>query len=63
MWAKLTGISVHNKVYIGLWYPPPANSAALDDLYSIFESLDVSVFTNFILLGDFNIDLITTIHF
>ena len=40
--AKWTGISVHNtnnvneKVYIGLWYRPPVNSAALDDLYSNF---------------------------
>ena len=41
-------------MYIDLWYLPPANSAALDDLYSIFESLDVSVFSSFILLGDFN---------
>ena len=36
--------NVNEKVYIGLWYRPPANSAALDDLYSIFESLDISVF-------------------
>ena len=36
--------NVNEKVYIGLWYPPPANSAALDDLYSIFESLDISIF-------------------
>ena len=42
--------NVNKKVYIGLWYQPPANSAALDDLYSIFESLDMTF-------------VITTIHF
>ena len=43
-------VSVHNtnnvneKVYIGLWYRPPANSAALDDLYSIFEMFGCQCF-------------------
>ena len=32
--------NVKEKVYIGLWYQP----GVLDDLYSIFESLDISVF-------------------
>ena len=54
--------NVNEKVYIGLWYRPPANSAALDDLYSIFESLDISVFSSFILLGDFNIDFCNHHH-
>ena len=54
--------NVNKKVYIGLWYWPPANSAALDDLYSIFESLDISVFSSFILLGDFNIDFCNHHH-
>ena len=44
------------------WYQPPANSAALDDLYSIFESLDISVFSSFILLGDFNINFCNHHH-
>ena len=30
---------------VGLWYRPPSNSGALDDLYSIFENLDISVLT------------------
>ena len=43
--------NVNEKVYIGLWYWPPAN------LYSISESLGISVFfSSFILLGNFNID-------
>ena len=32
--------NVKEKVYIGLWYQP----GVLDDLYSIFESLNISVF-------------------
>lgn len=28
----------------GLWYQPPANSATLDNLYSVLEGLDASVF-------------------
>ena len=57
--------NVNEKVYIGLWYRPPANSAALDDLYSIFESLDISVFSSFIYSWEILIltFVITTIHF
>ena len=40
----------------GVWYRPPANNTALDDLYSGFETLDATVLSNFVLLGDFNID-------
>ena len=28
--------NVNERVYIGLWYQPPSNSTALDDLYSVF---------------------------
>ena len=54
--------NVNEKVYIGLWYRPPSNSGALDDLYSTFESLDISIFFSFILLGDFNIDFCNHHH-
>ena len=60
-------VSVHNtknvneKVYIGLWYRPPANSAALDDLHSIFESLDVSVLYSWeILISNFVIHFLAS---
>ena len=48
--------NANNKVYIGLWYRPPANSESLDVLYSILESLDVRILSSFVLLGDFNVD-------
>ena len=41
------------KVHIGLWYWPPDNSVALDNLHSTLEDLDISVFSSFILVGDF----------
>ena len=55
-------VSVHNakhKLYIGVWYRPPANLTALDELHSILETLDV---TSFVLLGDFNIDFCNSNH-
>ena len=48
--------NANSKVYIGVWYCPPANSESLDDLYSILESLDVRFLSSFVLLGDFNVD-------
>ena len=61
-------ISVHNvnnaqqRLHIGLWYRPPANSVALDDLQSVLESLDTSILFSFVLLGDFNIDFYNPQH-
>lgn len=43
----VTAFSANNaneRIYIGLWYRPPAHSVALDNLYSVLESLDASVF-------------------
>ena len=54
--------NAHRKVYVGVWYRPPANLTALDDLYSIFESLDATVLSSFVLLGDFNIDFCNQKH-
>ena len=61
-------VSVYNvnnaneRVYVGLWYRPPDNMAVLDDLYSILESLYISVFSSFVLLGDFNINFYNQQH-
>ena len=54
--------NANNKVYIGLWYRPPANSESLDVLYSILESLDVRILSSFVLLGDFNVDFYNHQH-
>ena len=56
--------NVNEKVYISLWYWPPANSAALDDFYSIFFKFGYQCFFVLysweILILTF---VITTIHF
>ena len=65
---ELLVVSVYNsnnarqKVHIGLWYRPPDNSVALDNLHSILEDLDISVFSSFVLIGDFNVDFYNHQH-
>ena len=54
--------NAHRKVYIGLWYLPPADYTALDDFYSILESLDATVLSSFVLLGEINIDFCNQKH-
>ena len=34
----------------------------LDNVYSVLESLDVSHFANFVLVGDFNVDFYNSCH-
>ena len=65
---ELLVVSVYNsnnarqKVHIGLWYRPPDNSVALDNLHSILEDLDISAFSSFVLIGDFNVDFYNHQH-
>ncbi len=47
---------------IGLWYRPPANYTALDNLHSVMESLDATILSSFVLLGNFNIDFCNQRH-
>ena len=45
------------KVCISIFYRPPSSlSFVLDSLQSYLESLSIHQYTNFILLGDFNVD-------
>ena len=49
-----------HRVNIGTFYRPPSSSVSvMDNLFSVLESLDSSYFSNFVLLGDFNIDFVT----
>ena len=56
---ELLSTSVSNgssKVCISLFYRPPSSpSLFLDTLFSYIESLNIHKYSNFILLGDFNI--------
>ena len=61
----LTIIVQHNtistRICVSVFYcppPPPSSLAAvLDDLCTYFETIDVTQFANFIVVGDFNIDV------
>ena len=48
---------LYYKVCISIFYRPPSSlSFVLDSFQSYLESLSIHQYTNFILLGDFNID-------
>ena len=46
-----------HRINVGTFYRPPNSSVSvMDHLFSVLESLDSSYFSNFVLLGGFNID-------
>ena len=52
-----------HKVNIGIFYRPPSSPVSvMDNLFSVLEGLDASCFSNFVLLGDFNIDFYNPLH-
>ena len=61
--AIVTVTSNSFRICIGLWYRPPCSPVfVLDSLFSVLESLDPSYFSNFVLIGDFNIDYNNSLH-
>ena len=60
----ILSLTVNNrKTTIGTFYRPPNSSSELmDALYTCLENLDITCFTHFILLGDFNINFCNTSH-
>ena len=42
--------------------PPSSGSEFLDTLYNILCSINIDLFSNFILIGDFNIDFLSQTH-
>jgi len=45
------------KLCVGLFYRPPSSPVSvLENFCTVLERLDPSYFSNFVLLGDFNID-------
>ena len=65
---ELLLVSVHytnkptHKVCVGVWYRPPHDHEAVDNLYFLLESLDIRILSNFIIIGDFNIDFLHPEH-
>ena len=48
---------------VSIFYRPPSSAPdALDDLYSYFNSIDSAQFINFVIVGDFNVDMSTRSH-
>ena len=61
--AIVTVTSNSFRICIGLLYRPPSSSVfVLDNLFSVLESLEPSYFSNFVLIGDFNIDYNNSFH-
>ena len=60
----ILSLTVNNgKTTNGTFYCPPNSSSELmDAVYTCLEHLDITYFTNFILLGDFNIKFCNTYH-
>ena len=53
----------NNKVCISLFYRPPNSpSEVLENLFLYLQSFDTSQFSNYILLGDFNVNFCNTNH-
>jgi len=63
---ELSVFLLHNKnckLCLGLLYRPPSSPLSVfDSLCNILSSLDPSLLSHFVLLGDFNIDLCNTHH-
>jgi len=65
---ELLIISVHNHVssckhHIGLFTDHPPVVFSLEKLYTYFESLDLSYFSNFVFLGDLTLTSVTNFTF
>lgn len=48
------------KLRFGVFYRPPSSSAAFDSLCEVLFSVEQSLFSNFVILGDFNVNFYTT---
>ena len=64
---ELLIVSINNatcKYCMGLFYRPPGSASLIfDNLFSVLEQLDPSLFLNFVLIGDFNVNFLNPQHF
>ena len=60
-------VSVNNakcRYCMGLFYRPPSSTSLIfDTLFSVLEQLDPSLFLNYVLIGDFNVNFLNPQHF
>ena len=51
------------KLSLAVLYRPPSSPVSyFDNLYSVFESFNPSLFHNFVIVGDFNVDFCNPSH-
>ena len=64
---ELLIVSINNatcRYCMGLFYRPPSSASLIfDNLFSVLEQLDPSLFLNFVLIGDFNVNFLNPQHF
>ena len=61
---ELLFVSINQGPTIGVFYRPPSSpSIVMDTLFNTLSSLDIHVFSNLVLLGDFNIDTLSPSHY
>ena len=54
---ELLFVSVVHGPTIGVFYRPPSSPAiVMDTLFNVLSSFDIHIFSNLVLIGDFNID-------
>ena len=61
---ELLFVSINQGPTIGVFYRLPSSpSIVMDTLFNILSSFDIHVFSNLVLLGDFNIDTLSPSHY
>lgn len=62
--TELLFVSIHCGPTIGVFYRPPSSPASvMDTLFDTLSTLDINAFSNLVLVGDFNIDTLSTAHY
>ena len=62
--TELLFISIIQGPTIGVFYRPPSSpTAVMDILFDTLSSFDIHIFSNLILVGDFNIDTLSPNHY
>ena len=63
MLLSIVNLKFSNKIHVGLFYRPPNSPTnTLEFLYDCLQGVSVHIFSNFVLLGDFNVNLKNPSH-
>ena len=62
--TELFFITIHQGPTIGIFYRPPSSTVSvMNTLFDALSYLDISFFSNLVLIGDFNIDVLSHSHY